>query len=75
MKPAVSMMNWAAWLLSWGCSKESIMKKKRTNGVMAATTTSRDWGHGPVAGKGGKTQNSWIGDGMIHRELKDQKRN
>ena len=55
------------------------MKKKRTRkpagGIMAATTTSRDWGHGPVAGKGGKTTNSGIGDTMIHRELKDQKRN
>ena len=55
------------------------MKKKRNRkpagGIMAATTTSRDWGHGPVAGKGGKTTNSGIGDTMIHRELKDQKRN
>lgn len=54
------------------------MKKKRTkkpSGIMAATTTSKDWGHGPVAGKGGKTTNSSIGDTMIHRELKDQKRN
>ena len=55
------------------------MKKKRTRkpagGIMAATTTSKDWGHGPVAGKGGKTTNSGIGDTMIHRELKDQKRN
>lgn len=54
------------------------MKKKRTrkpSGIMAATTTSRDWGHGPVSGKGGKTRNSDIGETMIHRELKDQKRN
>ena len=53
------------------------MKKKKTRKAapMAATTTSRDWGHGPVAGKGGKTTNSGIGDTMIHRELKDQKRN
>ena len=52
------------------------MKKKRrtrraTYWGMAATTTSRDWGHGPVAGKGGKTTNSGIGDTMIHRELKE----
>ena len=54
------------------------MKKKRNKkaaGTMGATTTSKDWGHGPVAGKGGKTTNSLIGDTMIHRELKDQKRN
>jgi len=54
------------------------VKKKRTrkpSGIMAATTTSKDWGFGPVAGKGGKTTNSGIGDTMIHRELKDQKRN
>ena len=53
------------------------MKKKRNKKAapMGATTTSKDWGHGPVAGKGGKTTNSGIGDTMIHRELKDQKRN
>lgn len=38
------------------------MKKKRrtkrdTYWGMAANTTSKDWGHGPVAGKGGKTKN------------------
>lgn len=50
------------------------MKKKRTRkaaGIMAATTTSKDWGFGPVAGKGGKTRNSLIGDTMIHREMKE----
>lgn len=53
------------------------MKKKRSkkNGIMAATTTSRDWGHGPVAGKGGKTRNSAIGDTMIHREMKEAGKN
>lgn len=54
------------------------MKKKRNRKAAAgigATTTSKDWGHGPVAGKGGKTTNSLIGDTMIHREIKDQKRN
>ena len=54
------------------------MKKKRNRKAAAgigATTTSKDWGHGPVAGKGGKTTNSGIGDTMIHREIKDQKRN
>ena len=49
------------------------MKKKRSKktGTMGATTTSRDWGHGPVAGKGGKTRNSAVGDTMIHREMKE----
>ena len=49
------------------------MKKKRNKktGTMGATTTSRDWGFGPVAGKGGKTRNSLIGDTMIHREMKE----
>lgn len=55
------------------------MKRKRTRkptgGIMAATTTSRDWGHGPVAGKGGKTTNSGIGEGMIHREMKEAGKN
>jgi len=54
------------------------MKKKRNRKAAAgigATTTSKDWGFGPVSGKGGKTTNSGIGDTMIHRELKDQKRN
>lgn len=53
------------------------MKKKRNKktGTMGATTTSKDWGHGPVAGKGGKTKNSDIGDGMIHREMKEAGKN
>ena len=55
------------------------MKKKRAGkaaaGGMAATTTAKDWGFGPVPCKGGKTRNSAIGDTMIHREMKDQKKN
>lgn len=54
------------------------MKKKRNRkptGIMGATTTSWDWGFGPVPCKGGKTTNNEIGETMIHRELKDQKRN
>lgn len=54
-------------------------KKRRTKRAsywgMAAKTTSKDWGFGPVSGKGGKTQNSEIGDGMIHREQKELDRN
>ena len=53
------------------------MKKKRfkKSAPMAATTTSRDWGFGPVSGKGGKTTNSAIGEGMIHREMKEHGKN
>lgn len=56
------------------------MKKKRrtkraTYWGMAANTNSKDWGFGPVSGKGGKTQNSPIGEGMIHREKKDAGKN
>lgn len=50
-------------------------RKKSKNIGIGATTTSKDWGHGPVAGKGGQTRNSGIGDTMIHLEIKDQKRN
>lgn len=53
------------------------MKKRRNRKAsgMAATTTAKDWGFGPVSGKGGKTTNSDIGEGMIHRELKEKNRN
>ena len=54
------------------------MKKKRTRkaaGIMAATTTAKDWGFGPVPCKGGKTTNSLIGDTMFHREMKDAGKN
>lgn len=55
------------------------MKKKRPTRRasywgMAATTTSRDWGHGPVAGKGGKTKNHEIQESMIQREMREQKK-
>ena len=49
--------------------------KKRKNSksvfTMSATTTSKDWGFGPVSGKGGKPTNSWISETMIHREIKE----
>lgn len=54
------------------------MKKKRNRKAAAgigATTTSKDWGFGPVSGKGGKTTNSGIGDTMIHREMKEHSKN
>lgn len=56
------------------------MKKKRrtrraTYWGMAANTTSKDWGFGPVSGKGGKTRNSSIGEKMIHRETKEAGKN
>lgn len=50
-------------------------RKKSKNIGIGATTTSKDWGHGPVAGKGGKTTNSGIGEGMIHREMKEHSKN
>ena len=51
------------------------MKKKRNKktGTMGATTTAKDWGFGPIAGKGGETRNSLVGDTMIHREMKEAK--
>ena len=53
------------------------MKKKRrtkraTYWGMAANTTSKDWGFGPIPGKGGKTTNYEGSDTIIHRELKEQ---
>lgn len=56
------------------------MKKKRrtkraTYWGMAATTTSKDWGLGPIPGKGGNTSNSLVGDTMFHRERKECKNN
>ena len=52
------------------------MRKKRkaksdTYWGNAATTTTKDWGFGPIPGKGGKTSNSLVGDTMIHREMKE----
>lgn len=50
------------------------MKKKRKtrrSAVMAATTTAKDWGFGPVSGKGGKSINSEISERTFHRELKE----
>lgn len=53
-------------------------KKRRTRRAsywgMAASTTSKDWGHGPVAGKGGKTRNHEIQESMIQREMREQKK-
>ena len=54
------------------------MKKKRrtrraTYWGMAANTTSRDWGLGPVSGKGGATRNHEIQQSMIQREMREQR--
>lgn len=53
------------------------MKKKRTKRAsywgMGARTTAKDWGFGPVAGKGGKTRNHEIQQSMIQREMREQK--
>lgn len=50
-------------------------RKKSKNIGIGATTTSKDWGFGPVPCKGGRTTNSLIGDTMIHRELKEAGKN
>lgn len=36
----------------------------------ADSTTSKDWGHGPVAGKGGKTTNADIPVGNYYKAIK-----
>ena len=54
------------------------MKKRKNRKATcgnAATTTSKDWGLGPIPGKGGKTSNSLVGDTMIHREMKEARKN
>ena len=51
------------------------MKKRKNRKAAcgnAATTTSKDWGFGPISGKGGKTTNCEGSDTIIHRELKEQ---
>ena len=53
------------------------MKKKRTKRAsywgMGARTTAKDWGFGPVAGKGGKTTNFEIQD-KDRREQKNERK-
>ena len=53
-------------------------KKRRTRRAsywgMGARTTAKDWGPGPVAGKGGKTRNYEIQQSMIQREMREQKK-
>ena len=52
-------------------------KKRRTERAsywgMAATTTSWDWGFGPVPCKGGRTRNHEIQESMIQREMREKK--
>ena len=53
------------------------MKKRKNRKAacsMAATTTSKDWGFGPIPGKGGYTRNSLVGDTMIYREMKEARK-
>lgn len=50
------------------------MKKritKMTNAIDPATTTSKDWGFKPIAGKGGATTNFVIPEWMFKRELEE----
>ena len=51
--------------------KKQRKNKRAVNKDIAATTTSKDWGFGPVSGKGGKTTNCAISDTMIYREQKE----
>ena len=45
-------------------------KKRPVNRDIAATTTSKDWGFGPVSGKGGKTLNGDIPEGNYYKAIK-----
>ena len=54
------------------------MKKKQKRGVnpdIAATTTSKDWGFGPIPGKGGKTTNydESLTDSFVKRVIREGK--
>ena len=46
--------------------------KRATYWGMAASTTSKDWGFGPISGKGGKTTNCEGSDTIIYREEKEK---
>lgn len=46
--------------------------KRATYWGMAANTTSKDWGFGPISGKGGKTTNCEGSDTIIYREEKEK---
>ena len=52
-------------------------KKRRTKRAsywgIGATTTAKDWGFGPIPGKGGKTQNHEIQESMIQREMREMR--
>lgn len=49
-----------------GVGGYTMKRKRRTKRAsywgMAARTTSKDWGFGPVSGKGGKTTNAVISE-------------
>ena len=49
-------------------------KNKRNRYSNVATTTSKDWGLGPVPCKGGKTTNHEIQESMFQREMREQKK-
>lgn len=53
--------------------KKSYKKLVRMNNAVDAAAPQKNWGRG-VPKKGGRTTNSEIGEGMFHRELKDQKK-
>lgn len=45
--------------------------KRAAKRDIAATTCAKDWGLGPVSGKGGKTKNHSIQESMFQRELRE----
>ena len=51
-------------------------KKRSRSGCFGieATTTAKDWGFGPVPGKGGITRNHEIQESMIQREMREMKK-
>ena len=44
---------------------------KATNAIDVASSTSKDFGYKPVAGKGGKTTNFEIPEWMFKREMEE----
>ena len=54
--------------------KKNYRKLQRASNAVDTVGGGKGFGKG-AAGKGGRTTNSEIGERMIHRELKDRKKN
>lgn len=52
--------------------KKNYKKIARMSNAVEEAAPQKVWGKG-VAGKGGKTNNSYIGNTMFHRELNEKK--